>query len=55
MTETAMVGVLPRGVAASEDFGDLGTLLQKVGGERVPERVRLHALLDPTAAGGGER
>ena len=35
------------------DHADIDVLLEQVGGEAVPQRVRRHALLDPGRIGGG--
>ena len=35
------------------DHANIDILLEKVGGEAVPQRVRRHALLDPRGLGGG--
>ena len=35
------------------DHANIDILLEEVGGETVPQRVRRHALLDPGGLGGG--
>ena len=35
------------------DHANIDTLLEKVGGEAVPQRVRRDALVDPCGLGGG--
>ena len=47
-------GGVELGVAEQHlDDADVGVLLQQVGGEAVPQRVRRHPLLDPGGLGGG--